>query len=195
MAIKPHFPGFQLPTQPTQRASRETQGFFTPIEDLIAQVHSVLPMRVLPIIFLPGIMGSNLRMTADSYAHYGADLKRAAWHNVEWAIEDNAQVSSVETLNISSDNGQGRLDLTDAHQLPPSSAAGPTFRATIQGPGDPGDQTVPLHSAEHQLRSRKFKGVFRQSGYEHQDSYKDDRALRSTLYCLVRIAQKMTWAA
>jgi hypothetical protein len=63
----------------------------------------------------------------------------------------------------------------------------------MQPPTDPGDQTVPLHSAEHQLRSKKFKGVFRQTGYEHQDSYKNDSALHSTLYSLVRIAQTMTW--
>ncbi len=63
----------------------------------------------------------------------------------------------------------------------------------MQPASDPGDQTVPLHSAEHQLRSGKFKGIFRQTGYEHQDSYKDDGALHSTLYSLVRIAQTMKW--
>lgn len=31
-------------------------------------------------------------------------------------------------------------------------------------------QTVPLHSAEAQLRSGQFKGIFRQTGYEHQAS-------------------------
>jgi hypothetical protein len=40
----------------------------------------------------------------------------------------------------------------------------------------------------------KFKGIFRQTGYEHQNSYKNEAALHSTLYCLVRIAQTMTWA-
>jgi hypothetical protein len=38
-----------------------------------------------------------------------------------------------------------------------------------------------------------FKGVFRQIGYEHQSSYKDPRAIASTLYSIVRIAQKATW--
>jgi hypothetical protein len=36
--------------------------------------------------------------------------------------------------------------------------------------------------------------VFRQTGYEHQNSYQDERALHSTLYSLVRIAQTMTWS-
>jgi hypothetical protein len=63
----------------------------------------------------------------------------------------------------------------------------------MQPAQDPGDQTVPLHSAEHQSQSGKFQGIFRQTGYEHQDSYKHEGALHSTLYSLVRIAQTMKW--
>jgi hypothetical protein len=53
---------------------------------------------------------------------------------------------------------------------------------------------VPLRSAEHQLHSGKFSGIFRQTGYEHQGSYADDNALRSTLYSLVRIISAMKWS-
>ena len=60
---------------------------------------------------------------------------------------------------------------------------------------EPGDQTVPLHSAEQQLYSGKFKGIFRQTGYDHQGSYQNPNALHSTLYSLVRIAHTMTWSA
>jgi hypothetical protein len=56
-----------------------------------------------------------------------------------------------------------------------------------------GDQTVPSKSADHQFNSSKLKGIFRQNGYEHQESYQSDRAVRSTLYCIVRIAQDMRW--
>lgn len=129
-----------------------------------------------------------------SYAHYGADPNRAAWHSVVWELDNDAKVANVEMLSIASDNGQGSLRLSDPNQPPLGGVIGPAFGATMQGPSDAGDQTVPLHSAEHQLRSGKFRGVFRQSGYEHQDSYKDDRALRATLYSLVQIASKMTWA-
>jgi hypothetical protein len=65
--------------------------------------------------------------------------------------------------------------------------------AAILPPSAPGDQTVPAKSADHQLNSGLFKGVFRQTGYEHQSSYKDPRAIASTLYSIVRIAQKATW--
>lgn len=128
-----------------------------------------------------------------SYAHYGADPGRAAWHRVEWALDDKAKVFDVEDLNIASDNSQGVLHVTDPRFPSRPGEAGPRFTATMQPPNDAGDQTVPLHSAEHQLRSGKFKGIFRQSGYEHQNSYKDERALHSTLYSLVRIAEAMKW--
>jgi hypothetical protein len=56
-----------------------------------------------------------------------------------------------------------------------------------------GDQTVPAKSADYQLNSGIFKGVFRQNGYEHQSSYKDTHAIASTLYSIVRIAQGAKW--
>lgn len=125
-----------------------------------------------------------------SFAHYGADPNRAAWHHVVWDLDANANVMDIETLRIENDNEQGQLRVTDA---PTELARGVSFGVSMQGPRDPGDQTVPLHSAEHQLLSGQFKGIFRQSGYEHQNSYKDERALQSTLYSLVRIAQTMQW--
>jgi hypothetical protein len=39
-----------------------------------------------------------------------------------------------------------------------------------------------------------MKGVFRQTGYEHQDSYNNERALNSTLYSVLKIAARMWWA-
>jgi hypothetical protein len=77
--------------------------------------------------------------------------------------------------------------------LPFNDAAPGPMHAMILPPSAPGDQTVPAKSADHQLNSGMFKGVFRQTGYEHQSSYKDPRAIASTLYSIVRIAQKATW--
>ncbi len=65
--------------------------------------------------------------------------------------------------------------------------------ATLKSATAPGDQTVPVRSADHQLRSGKFKGIFRQPGYEHQSSYEDKDVIASTLYCIVRIAQQAKW--
>ena len=129
-----------------------------------------------------------------SYAHYGADPGHAAWHNVVWELEAWARVPDVENLHIHSDSLQGVVRVVDPNAPPRPGATPPGLLATLLPPGEPGDETVPLHSAEHQLLSGKFQGVFRQTGYEHQDSYKDERALHSTLYSLVRIAQTMTWS-
>jgi hypothetical protein len=128
-----------------------------------------------------------------SYAHYGADLGHAAWHNVVWEIGASTEFVNTEKFQVVSDNLKGKLLVSDPSWTTLTGAVLQTFDITMQPPADPGDQTVPLHSAEHQLRSKKFKGVFRQTGYEHQDSYKNDSALHSTLYSLVRIAQTMTW--
>lgn len=125
-----------------------------------------------------------------SYAHYGADPNRSAWHQVVWNLDAKGKVLDVETLRIYDDDGQGKLRVNNGSTEIECTTP---FTAAMQAAGDPGDQTVPLHSAEHQLHSGRFKGIFRQSGYEHQDSYKDKHALQSTLYSLVRIAQTMEW--
>jgi hypothetical protein len=54
--------------------------------------------------------------------------------------------------------------------------------------------TVAFHSADSQYTSGKFKGIFRQTGYEHQARYSDENALRSMLYSIVQIARTMTWS-
>jgi hypothetical protein len=77
--------------------------------------------------------------------------------------------------------------------LPFDNAALGPLHAVILPPSAPGDQTVPAKSADDQLHSGVFKSVFRQTGYEHQSSYKDSRAIASTLYSILRIAQKATW--
>ncbi|MDB0572055.1 GPI inositol-deacylase [Ralstonia solanacearum] len=122
-----------------------------------------------------------------SYAHYGADNGRPAWRNVTWEINERATVGNVDALRIVTDTQQGALEVADA--------TASRIRVRLLPADGPGDQTVPLFSADHQLRSGKFKGLFRQTGYEHQASYQDERALSSTLYSLVRIAQTMQWSS
>lgn len=130
-----------------------------------------------------------------SFAHYGADMGHAAWHNVVWSIGAWNKALDTEKLHIGSDDQQGTLHVVDPAWTGLTGAMRKGVQVTMQPPRDAGDQTVPLHSAEHQLQSGKFKGIFRQTGYEHQNSYKDNAALHSTLYSLVRIAQTMTWTA
>lgn len=83
--------------------------------------------------------------------------------------------------------------MVDPTMPAPPKKSQPQFAVTMLDAAEPGDQTVPLHSAEAQLASGKFKGIFRQTGYEHQASYSNPAALASTLYSLVRIASTMKW--
>lgn len=129
-----------------------------------------------------------------SYAHYGADGAGLAWHKVIWAIESNVGASDIDSLRISNDDGKGCLQL----DLPadPSKKTGlkNSCKSTMLPPIDPGDQTVPVYSADAQLRSKKFKGIFRQTGYEHQASYSNEAVVAATIYCLYKIILTMKWS-
>lgn len=136
----------------------------------------------------------------NSYAHYGADQRRQSFGEVIWQINNCADPVGWQDWPIISDTKQGTLELVRWDPINPSKALYPfhhripePIRATILPPTAPGDQTVPVRSADHQLNSGIFKGIFRQTGYEHQSSYKDPHAMAATLYSIVRIAQKAVW--
>ena len=128
-----------------------------------------------------------------SYAHFGADPSRAAWHQVVWTIDDRATIVNADLLDVVADSDRGSLTLIEAGQSKGGARTGVRFNCEMAPAADPGDQTVPMFSADHQLRSGKFKGIFRQRGYEHQASFKDSSALASTFYSLIQIAATMTW--
>lgn len=137
----------------------------------------------------------------NSYAHYGADRARQSFGEVVWEIRNCPDPSGWQSWPVVRDSRQGTLEFpsrdadsqTNARALPFKIGAPDSMHAAILPPAAAGDQTVPARSADHQLNSGKFKGVFRQAGYEHQSSYKDPRAIASTLYSIVRIAQKASW--
>lgn len=140
----------------------------------------------------------------NSYAHYGADRKRKSFGEVIWEIDKNCvDPTGWQNWSILSDTRQGKLELVRWDPFSPNNKAlrpvkdndemSAPIRATILPASSPGDQTVPARSADYQLSSGIFKGVFRQTGYEHQGSYQDPRAIASTLYSIVRIAQSATW--
>lgn len=136
-----------------------------------------------------------------SYAHYGADRERRSFGEVVWEINNCADPTDWQNWPILEDTKQGCLKLVDGDPEDANNIAGLSSNYSISGPvyarillpSSPGDQTVPAKSADHQLHSGKFKGIFRQTGYEHQSSYKDPRAIASTLYSIIRIAQNATW--
>ncbi|KFI06201.1 triacylglycerol lipase, partial [Massilia sp. BSC265] len=136
----------------------------------------------------------------NSYAHYGADQARRSFGEVIWEIDKScADPTGWQDWPILGDTKQGRVELvrwdplnSKAFKIADFEVPKPIY-ATILPPSAPGDQTVPAKSADHQLKSGMFKGVFRQTGYEHQASYRNPRAIASTLYSIMRIAQTATW--
>lgn len=137
-----------------------------------------------------------------SYAHYGADTAKKSFEEVIWEIKECVDPSGWQNWPIVSDTLQGRVDFASWNQngygnisadLPFSDMISSPLHALILPPSGSGDQTVPTKSADHQLQSGIFKGVFRQVGYEHQSSYQDPRAIASTLYSIARIAQNAIW--
>ncbi|MYM90767.1 hypothetical protein GTP91_26790 [Rugamonas sp. FT82W] len=124
-----------------------------------------------------------------SYGHYSAENARASWSSISWDLDKKYRGNDWQNLNITTDSGQGKFEVRDSGGTTETNVWHVSLGPSI----GPGDQTVPLRSAEHQLLSGKFSGVFRQVGYEHQNSYQDPNALKSTLYSLVRIIENMTW--
>jgi hypothetical protein len=127
-----------------------------------------------------------------SYALYSAEATRPSWERVTWNLDKNYRGSDWAALVMSSDKGQGKFKVREPQSR---EGAGRTEFSVTLGPSvGPGDQTVPARSADHQLVSGKFSGIFRQIGYEHQSSYDDAIALKSTLFSLVRIIETMRWS-
>jgi hypothetical protein len=137
----------------------------------------------------------------NSYAHYGADIKQQSFGEVLWEIKNCTDSSGWQNWPIIRDTRQGTLEFTSPIEggvnnigaLPFDDGLPTPIYAEICAASAPGDQTVPTRSADDQLNSGIFKAVFRQTGYEHQSSYKDPRAIASTLYSIVRIAQQAAW--
>jgi len=129
----------------------------------------------------------------NSYAHYGADVERKAWYKVVWRTKVNTDFQNVEAFSIVGDDRKGELKLVDGATVVDNYRE-KGFCAEMQAAAEPGDQTVPLYSGDAQLRSGKFKGIFRQSGYEHQASYDDKAVVDATLYSLFKIISTMKWS-
>jgi hypothetical protein len=137
----------------------------------------------------------------NSYAHYGADTEQRSFGEVIWEIRNCTDTTGWQNWPIENDTKQGRLEFTswdpngvnNIGALPFDNDVPAAVYGEILPPSAPGDQTVPASSADDQLHSGMFKGIFRQTGYEHQSSYMNRRAVASTLYSIVRIAQQATW--
>jgi hypothetical protein len=131
-----------------------------------------------------------------TYVHFGEDPERLSFGNVVWKISSScADVSGWENWRLLINDRQGCLQV-ERYDASIKRVGATTFSSVdvvLSPPNEAGDQTVPVRSAEHQYKSGKCKAVFRQEGYEHQNSYRNSSAIASTLYSIVRIAQQAKW--
>lgn len=125
-----------------------------------------------------------------SFAHYGIDIARPSWESVTWDISAGKSLVPLEKWRLSFDDGRGGLRFFTGESRHGISIETSAKLGTSKGAGD---QTVPARSADKQVQSGAFRGIFEQRGYEHQSSYSDPHALCSTIYSIVRIVQNMKW--
>jgi pimeloyl-ACP methyl ester carboxylesterase len=144
----------------------------------------------------------------ETYLSYGMDEKQKAWGDITWHTMrasifggGMSQMLVYERLSIESpaanwlvidDDGDGAIVLNDGL---PQNDPGQRFRAEIEEPAQIGDGTVPAErSAQEPVRQGKARVAFQQTGYEHQNSYKDDAVMSSTLHAICKIAlTSFTW--
>jgi len=130
---------YPLPAQPDGGALRKARGFATPKQDKSLQCVRIIPNKVLPIIFLPGIMGSNLRMSEQRQRELRSK-KNIAWRpdslggsNIYGAANDSPQgrqlrLDPLQTTvdiydpsgpsDVSGDGRHGNVKLSPTFQSP-----------------------------------------------------------------------------
>lgn len=142
-----------------------------------------------------------------THVHYGHQGKkqggvfggnRFTWGEVVWQGNIGSDFDP-EAVVVAKDDGNGGMVLANGAKL------------AIADPDCPGDGTVPCYSGEAPGGKAGVASFFRHGqsdnqdaprqeynhdfGYDHQDSYNDDRAVFATLYGIVKIAQKADWHA
>ena len=100
-----NFPVRQIATDATSQPKQKAEGYATPTQDPTPQVCHFTPKRVLPIIFLPGIMGSNLRITDEA-----RQRMIGQGNNIAWRPDDIGLTNASEHSNASPENRQLRID-------------------------------------------------------------------------------------
>lgn len=118
-----------------------------------------------------------------TYASYGGDFNQLAYGIVTWQAEteDLTPHGDPLTWTLQTEDAVGRVVVrTQSDKL---------LTLRLQPPEDPGDQTVPAKASAEAVRG----SLFRQTGYEHQDSYKNDHVLAGALYSIIKIANTATW--
>jgi hypothetical protein len=108
-----------LPAQQNNGAARKAEGFATPEQDKKVQCARFLPQKVLPIIFLPGIIGSNLKMSTERQRQMRQDTN-IAWRPEALGLKNVSGASRVSPQNrqLGLDPLQTSVDIYNPSGLP-----------------------------------------------------------------------------
>lgn len=118
-----------------------------------------------------------------TYASYGADPSQKTYGSVTWRADtfDLASHGDPLTWTLESEDAKGNIVVrTQGNKL---------LTLKLAPAEEAGDQTVPAKASAEAVGGTHF----RQSGYDHQNSYNDDKVLASLLYSIVKIANTATW--
>lgn len=137
----------------------------------------------------------------ETYAHYGAEASEEthSWREVNWQGDIRPL---MQDGNEPKDNGKGSYNAWFHSGAPELLATKPHWpgRDLMDGGGD---GTVSTDSGQAPGRAG-IKASFRHGnlgtgahnskpGYDHQDSYNDDRARWATLYSIIKLAHSADW--
>ncbi|GCB06709.1 triacylglycerol lipase [Ralstonia sp. SET104] len=118
-----------------------------------------------------------------TYASYGAGASQKTYGSVTWRADtsDLAPHGDPLTWTFESEDGEGKIVVrTQGNKL---------LTLNLAPAEEAGDQTVPAKASAEAVGGTHF----RQTGYDHQKSYKDANVLASVLYSIVKIANTATW--
>ncbi len=181
------------------------------------------PQWVIPIILLPGVIGTNLKEKNKSHEVWrapnstlaglpmlmefffkGAAARHKTWGEVLWT----GQVppgAILDTATLTQDDLDSSIELAGALKLTLEAAKldGDGTVPALSGLAPQGKAlsmfvhgqgTVPGNASLDAMRTPDLQAPARQEGYDHQDSYLDKRGQWTTLYAIAKIAQKADWA-
>ncbi|MCH8178956.1 MAG: hypothetical protein IIA02_04120 [Proteobacteria bacterium] len=136
-----------------------------------------------------------------TYLSYGSDVEQKAWGEVIWRIGKapffhggTDQHLGLEKLHVGTPAEEWQIDQDDGDgvavlQGGQPGRVGQRFGARIADPAQAGDGTVPAdRSAQDPVRQGKVRIAYQQTGYEHQDSFKNNEVQASTLHAICKIA-------
>ncbi|MCY1233311.1 hypothetical protein D3C81_1257870 [compost metagenome] len=121
---------------------------------------------------------------AITYASYGADSSQKCYGAVTYRVNatELSRLGDPLTWKFVSEDGEGRIVIRCGNHK--------TLQLRLEPPIDAGDKTVPSDASASRVRGTM---VFRQTGYEHQNSYTDEKVLASLLYSIIKIANTASW--